>query len=107
MSLHPKVKLAQLRAIGWRLWDPIGLLRADGAVDEACADEYDSYLLHVVSLICRGASKAEAASYLDGIAADHMGLGPPRVSNSAATSTVNAIADYLLSLPDGPASVRE
>lgn len=59
MSLHPKVKLAQLRAIGWRLWDPIGLLRADGAVDEACADEYDSYLLHVVSLICRGALRGD------------------------------------------------
>jgi len=98
--------LSQLREIGWRLWDPIGLRGADGAVDEACADEYDSYLLHVVSLICRGASKAEAATYLDRIAADNMGSGPPRISNSAATSTVNAIADYLFSLPDGPASIR-
>ena len=29
-SPQPRIKLSKLRDIGWRLWDPIGLLHEDG-----------------------------------------------------------------------------
>lgn len=41
---------------------------------EECADEYDRYQLHVVSMLSRGGSKDEATVYLTGIASEHMGL---------------------------------
>src|SRR4051812_38351453 len=100
MTSRPKIKLSRLREIGWKLWDPIGLACDDGASDPACADEYDRYLLHVVSLICRGGSKDEATAYLTDIASEHMGLSD--VDHDAAAAASGAIAEYLSSLPDGP-----
>jgi hypothetical protein len=104
MTLYPKIQLSRLREIGWKLWDPIGLAHDGNAPDEGCADEYDRYLLHVVSMISRGRSKDEATVYLIGIASEHMGLSV--VDADAAAATAHAIADYLLSLPDGPKTVR-
>lgn len=104
MTLYPKTQLSRLREIGWKLWDPIGLAHNGGSPDEGCADEYDRYLLHAVSMISRGGSKDEAAVYLTGIASEHMGLSV--VDADAATATAQAIADYLISLPDGPKTVR-
>lgn len=103
MSLYPKIQLSQLREIGWSLWDPIGLRRADGSLVGDCADEYDRYLLHVVSMLCRGGSRDEAAAYLYQIAADHMCVPFPQKTDAAATS--ESVAAYLLSLPDGPSNV--
>jgi hypothetical protein len=40
MTPRPKFKLWRLREIGWRLWDPIGLIGLEGTPD----DEYDGYL---------------------------------------------------------------
>lgn len=104
MALYPKIQLSRLREIGWSLWDPIGLAHNGSSPDEGCADEYDRYLLHAVSMISRGCSKDEAADYLTGIASDHMGLSV--VDADAATATAQAIAEYLMSLPDGPKTVR-
>ena len=104
MTLYPKIRLSRLREIGWKLWDPIGLADDESSPDEGCADEYDRYLLVVASMICRGGSKNEAAAYLTGIASEHMGLSVADAGAAAATS--NAIADYLISLPDGPKTVR-
>jgi hypothetical protein len=71
--------------------------------DHPAADEYDRYLLHVVSLLHRGATTLEAETYLRGIASEHMGLGPPTAAGENATKrTVAAILDYLRTLPDGP-----
>ena len=64
----------------------------------------DRYLLHVVSMLCRGGSKDEATAYLTDIASEHMGLSV--VNTDAAAATSQAIADYLTSLPDGPKAVR-
>ena len=104
MTIYPKIQLSRLREIGWKLWDPISLADENGSCGEGCADEYDRYLLQVVSKLCRGSSKDEAATYLIGIASDHMGLSV--VDPDAATATASAIADYLASLPDGPKTVR-
>jgi len=40
--------LPELRQIGFRLWDPLGLVR-DWEQGEAMSDEYDSYLLRAYS----------------------------------------------------------
>ncbi|MEP9402583.1 MULTISPECIES: hypothetical protein [Sphingomonadaceae] len=104
MTLYPKIQLSRLREIGWKFWDPIGLAHNGSSPDEGCADEYDRYLLHVVSTISRGGSKGEATAYLTGIASEHMGMSV--VDADAAAATAQAIADYLISLPDGPKTVR-
>lgn len=104
MTPCPKIQLSRLREIGWKLWDPIGLAYNGSSPAEGGADEYDRYLLHAASMISRGGSKDEAAVYFTGIASEHMGLSV--VDADAATATAQAIADYLISLPDGPKAVR-
>jgi hypothetical protein len=93
MTIYPEMQLSHLREIGWRLWDPIGMGDENGSCHEGCADEYDRYLLHVASLICRGGSTDEAATYLIGIASEQMGLSV--VDAGAAAATSEAIAGYL------------
>ena len=97
--LYPKVQLSELRRIGWRGWDPIGLSDGSEFGPANCADEYDSYLLEVVSMLCRGASRDEAAMYLDSIAREHIGMP---VEVNASRSTVDALANYLAQLPEKP-----
>ena len=104
MTPQPKIQLSRLREIGWQLWDPIGLADRTGLSGEGCADEYDHYLLHVVSMFCRGASMAETTDYLTAVTSEHMGLSV--VDADAAVATSRAIADYLASLPDGPKTTR-
>jgi hypothetical protein len=55
-------------------------------------------------MFVRGNSRKEVAAYLVQIAAEHMGL--TEVSIEAATTTANAIGDYMRGLPDGPANIR-
>jgi hypothetical protein len=101
VSRQPKIQLSHLREIGWKYWDPIGLwvlLKGDRA---DCADEYNRYLLHVVSLLTGGTERSVAAAYLDDKAADHMGLGH-RADCTAGKRTVDAIASYLRGLPNSP-----
>ena len=104
MIFQPKIKLSRLRDIGWSLWDPIGLGSPGDGWPESCADEYDSYLLKVSTMLCAGESREDASQYLCQIAGAHMGLS--HVDADAATAAANAIADYLETLPDGPRNVR-
>ena len=97
------IQLSRLRAIGWTLWDPIGLADETGVPSDECADEYDSYLLHVVDMMCDRKSLDEAASYLVWVATEQMGL--PKQDHTAAMITARAIAGYLISLPDGPKTI--
>jgi hypothetical protein len=102
---HPaKIQLSRLREIGWKFWDPIGLADDKGSPPAGCVNEYDRYLLHVASMIDRGAPKAEATAYLIRIASEHMRLSI--VDADAAAATADAIAEYLMPLPDGPKSAR-
>jgi len=70
MIKKPPFGLDKLRRIGSENWDPIGVRGL------APVDEYDRYLLHVAGLLLHGASKGEAAAYLDEITSKSMGLGP-------------------------------
>jgi hypothetical protein len=107
MNCYPKIKLSLLRDIGWKLWDPIGLGAPGEGWPENCADEYDSYLLHVVGMLNQGKSTEEAVQYLDWVGAEHMGMGrSTAVARLACVATVQAITAYLQSLPEGPLSVR-
>ncbi len=107
MCRYPKIKLSLLRDIGWKLWDPIGLGVPGEDWPKYCADEYDSYLLHVVGMLNQGKSPDEAVDYLDWVAAEHMGIGPSTAAaRQACVATVQAITVYLQTLPEGPLSVR-
>lgn len=102
MASHPIAEIATLREIGWRDWDPIGLADSD-----CPRDEYDGYLLQVVSRLRRGQSVADVAAYLVGVEAEEMGLGPVEARSAArAETTVLRIKEYLNTLPPGPLGVR-
>jgi hypothetical protein len=109
MSDFPKVKLSRLREIGWSLWDPIGLreLSEDQWQDGGgCADEYDGYLLQVVGRLRRGGSLADVSAYLEDSEVGHIGLTRNSTTSSRAKATVEAISNYLSSLPPGALEVR-
>jgi hypothetical protein len=109
MLEQPTIKLAHLREIGWSRWDPIGLSQMgddDWKDGGPCADEYDSYLLGVVSRLRRGEPVAQAVAYLEEIEIDHMGGERNATTRLRADATVAAIADYLATLPAGPLKVR-
>lgn len=101
--MHPsltrgKVKLSLLRDIGWRDWDPIGLLGTKEYWSDhpEFANEYDSYLLQVVTRFSYHSSVDDVAAYLDQISTEHMGLGQSHAaSRAAALRTATAIKTYL------------
>jgi hypothetical protein len=106
VNYRPKVKLSVLRRIGWDYWDPIGIKNlVSDDLNEGPVDEYDKYLLQVVSRLCQGASKAEAASYLASIASDHMGLSSASEDHPSHLISVEKIAAYLQSLEEGPRDI--
>lgn len=96
LSPQPKLKLSRLRDIGWKLWDPIGLLPQDGKWDDEAnssfADEYDSYLVSAASQLRKGASHQQVAEYPCEIEADHMGLGENPGARRRAMAVVEAIS---------------
>jgi hypothetical protein len=97
----PSVQLSRLRDIGWNLWDPIGL---KDVREFGCEDEYDTYLLQVVSRLKRRDSEPNVVRYLVEIESEHMGLGVSPSASARATATVAAIKSYLEACPDAQAS---
>lgn len=88
---QPK-QLPRLRDIGWREWDPIGLLAAGEAWDqEPFADEYDEYLCKVADDLRGGGSIAQAVEYLLRIEREHMALGIRIGQEARAEATARAI----------------
>ena len=109
MSDLPEVKLSRLREIGWSFWDPIGLREISDSEWQdggGCADEYDGYLLQVVSRLMRGECPAEVSAYLEDTEVGHIGLTRKPSTSSRAKATVEAISNYLSSLPQGASKVR-
>lgn len=96
MPARPKIKLDELRNIGWRLWDPIGVGAPGGVWPEIGEDEYDSYLLIAAGMLYRGKTRQDVSAYLLQVASSHMGLSV--VDPYAAIATADAIADYINSL---------
>jgi hypothetical protein len=109
VTRYPKLQLSRLRRIGWDEWDPIGL--ASPAWDDRRKtgnNEYDPYLLQVVAMLQGGKATQEASAYLDEIASEYIGLGPRSAAGREASArTVEAIAAYLRTLPDGPLSAGQ
>lgn len=81
-----------LRAIGFGLWDPIGLNVA-GEVwsGSPFEDEYDRYLLEVVARFLAGETADHLATYLCDIESVHMGLGISATTASRACAAVREI----------------
>ncbi len=96
MAENLKIRLSQLRQIGWSEWDPIGLQvidpdwRSDGG-----EDEYDSYLLHVAGLLQNRRPEAEAVEYLVRTETEHMEVELSATTHSRAVATVRAIRTHL------------
>jgi hypothetical protein len=97
--------LSRLRDIGWREWDPIGLLPAGTAWEShpEFADEYDRYLLEAASRLRRDWAVSDAVEYFLSISSEHMGLGPPpnSLARQRAEATATAIKAYVDELSGG------
>jgi hypothetical protein len=96
---QPAVKLSVLRDIGWREWDPIGLLPVDGGWPaSSAANEYDRYLLHAAARLQSGEAEAALIDYLVDIETQHMALRPSDSTRRRAAATIVALRDYVHSL---------
>jgi hypothetical protein len=98
MPPYPPVKLSILRDIGWRDWDPIGLLEDGNWEDSAAADEYDTYLLHVAARLQKGEDDGHLIDYLVATETKHMGLGMQPDTRPRAVATVAALCEYVRDL---------
>jgi hypothetical protein len=96
---RPAVKISALREIGWTYWDPIGLRgMISDDYKEGPVDEYDSYLMSAFGKLCNGKSELEVSIYLDDIASNHMGLGPPDDGGAASKMTAEKLAELMKTL---------
>lgn len=113
MSENPRIShpnLHRLREIGWRLWDPLGLLETLGAPSQPWdspanadfADEYDSYLISAAAALRRGEAPARVVAFLTEVETLHMALSEIPTTRPRAEAVVRAIlADPDLSSPKG------
>ena len=73
-----------------RRWDPIGV--RPGAL--APADEYDSYAMHIVSMVAHGCSRGQLRDHLGTVRTDTIGVGANRkVDWTIAGEILEAIRD--------------
>lgn len=98
MATVARIDLARLRDIGWREWDPIGLLKLKEVEGAEVADEYDRYLLAVARHLRRGGSVEEAIKYLLTVERDYMGLGVHQGQDARAGTVARSIQSYLAGL---------
>lgn len=111
---QPRVKLSRLRDIGWKLWDPIGLLASSDQIKSRWedddnlhfADEYDSYLISAASQLRRGACREQVIKYLIDIETKHMALRENATTQERAEAVVDAILadEELWTWPDDKGS---
>jgi hypothetical protein len=86
--------IEKLRLIGWKHWDPIGLLALhDEDGDTWPRDEYDTYLLQAAGMLVNGKSIEEVADYLYNVETEHMGLGKRADARARASIVAKAIAN--------------
>jgi len=107
---QPRVKLSKLRDIGWKLWDPIGLLRSSehslekwtDQASQGFADEYDNYLISAATQLRLGKPRNQVVGYLVRVEADYMGIGEGPTSRARAEAVVAAILadDSMWTWPD-------
>ncbi|WP_028958117.1 hypothetical protein [Sulfitobacter sp. 20_GPM-1509m] len=110
ISSRPRIKLSKLRDIGWTLWDPIGLLSAQGVfhgkwneqANQGIADEYDGYLISAASQLRSGEPLLQVIEYLVQVESEHMALGIGPTTRERAVAVVTAIMsdDTIWTWPD-------
>jgi len=83
-------ELAELRDIGWSIWDPISLNTGTGP-PEGAADEYDCYLLQARRMLRAGRPQNQVADFLMEIESEHMALGHAPDALDRAMRTVQAL----------------
>ena len=95
-----KIKIDDLREIGWAKWDPIGLsLDSDDWREGGFEDEYDGYLMQAVGQLLRGVPTKDVALYLQALEENSMGLGKSgNASLVRATDTASMLKQYLAKL---------
>jgi hypothetical protein len=89
------LSLKKLRQLGWDLWDTTGLKETD-----CPRDEYDTYLLRLVSLYRLRVSEAEAIEYITKSETVTIGVTARADARSRADSLVQAVWLYLKDLSD-------
>jgi uncharacterized protein YbgA (DUF1722 family) len=94
------LSLETLRQFGWTLWDPICL-----EATECPRDEYDTYLLELVSLLRHGAAMDEAVEYLIHAETETIGMRRRIDTRSRAERLAEAVEGYLEGLPAGPLDI--
>ena len=87
-----KLRLSRLRDIGWKHWDPIGLL-ADGDTWEGkpFADEYDRYLIHAAGQLQRSVPEDDVIDDLVRIEEKYIGLRTSDTVRERARAVILAI----------------
>ena len=102
MDRYPAVRLCDLREIGWREWNPLGLPPPkEDTWRHANIAEYDNHMLHIACLLKKGGGTRDAVAYLVAAAAEYRGDHEDRQEDSiAAERAVQAVARYLN--PGGP-----
>ena len=75
-------KLEKIKQLLWKVWDPIGVSEFDGWL----SDEYDSYAVHIFSMLNDGASVQELTAYLLWAETENMGLSPSNLHEPVAES---------------------
>lgn len=87
---HPDVDFDRLRAIGWSLWDPIGLLGLTGGwKGEPYEDEYDRYLYNAAQMLKNNCSVDDVVDYLFLIQSQYMQIGPKEIDSVNRTKLVS------------------
>lgn len=95
----PPIKLSVLRDIGWKEWDPIGLLPVGEKWDhQPFADEYDRYLLAVAGHFRRRGSFKEAVEFILKVERKAMGLSIRPGRDARASTTARLIQLYMTEL---------
>lgn len=95
----PPIKVSVLRDIGWKEWDPIGLLAAGEIWDhQPFADEYDRYLLAVAGDFRRGGAFENAVEFFLKVEREIMGLGVRPGQDTRASTIARLIQRYMTEL---------
>ncbi|MER8386972.1 hypothetical protein NKJ46_28215 [Mesorhizobium sp. M0166] len=99
MDSNCEISLAEIRDLCARHWNPIGIPMANLAPSSEPrfrrplpADEYDTYLLHVIRLVGDGASPSQVADYLSTVENEYIQLTSPRGSKDDFVSAVFGLA---------------
>jgi hypothetical protein len=75
-------KLEKIKQLLWEEWDPIGV----SDLEDWPSDEYDSYAMHIFSMLNDGNSVQDLTEYLLWAETENMGLSPSNLHQPVARS---------------------